>query len=124
LFTAVIAFRRLKSVSLRFIVAALVSANLLFLGLINMIPSSYFLGALWLWTVQLALLLVIAERYGISFRVPDQRNTRRVLAVLSLMLVAVVAASSYQAAFGGKYAYAVRAEIPWWTETTGERIIP
>jgi len=104
-------FFGIQDAKLRFLVATLFAANLIFLGLINLVPPSYFLGALWLWVFQLAILLSIAGRYALALEFPERSSARWVLLLICIFLVFSVLAGSYETSFGH---FAARSDYPWW----------
>lgn len=106
-------FRRISDSRSRLTVATLVSSNLIFLLLVFTTPPSYFMGAVWLWSIHLVLLLAMASQYGVSLRLPESTAARALLWVSALLLVLLVSLGSYETSFG-EYGYAVRASHPWW----------
>jgi len=103
-----------KDFTQRYIVVLLGFAQCIFLGMINTVPPAYFLDVLWVWSIHLALLLVIGERNGVMLRVPKTLRKKLGLATAVFVLFVSVAAASYQVSFADTYGYAARIEHPWW----------
>lgn len=114
-------FRQLEDVKLRLAVVMLIVANCIFLLMIVTVPPSYFLDVVWLWTAQLASLLIIAERHDVRIRLPRHRVCKAGLGILAVAMTLMVFAGSYEAAFGDKYGYAARAHAPWWMSDRGKQ---
>ena len=112
-FMGIIVFRRLEDAKSRFVVATLIATNCIFLIMINTVPPSYFLGVMWMWTGQLALLLLIAERYDVRIRLPRHGVFKTILGILAVVMTLMVFTGGYRAAFG-IHGYAARAHAPWW----------
>lgn len=108
---AVYILRKLSDIKQRFFVAILLVANVIFLLMMNTIPPSYFPDLIWVWTAQLAYLVVVGKRNGILFKV----TSKNWLKIFSLTIVAfiLVAFGSYQTSFGSKGYYA-RQQADWW----------
>jgi len=109
----IVVFRRVCDVRPRLILAALISSNLLFLLLVFTIPPSYFLGAVWLWSVHLVVLLMLARQHGVALRFPQSSTIRRAIMASAILLTLIVLAGSYETSFGD-HGYAVRAQHAWW----------
>jgi len=118
----IIVFRRLEDVKLRFVVATLIAANCIFLLLINTVPPSYFLDVVWLWTAELAMLLVLAERHGVAFKYVSGQARKMYLggAVIAIL---VIFPHAYGVAFGTE-GYAARQQLAWWSNAFEKNCYP
>lgn len=119
----VIGFRALGGIrdeTGRFMMMVLLCSNIMFLLIINVVPPSYFLGVMWLWTALFALMMTTAEQAGASLQFPHLPVSRTVRRLMALALILVVASGGYVMAFGDDYGYASRAEHAWWLAHTVE----
>jgi hypothetical protein len=99
----VLTLRRLHTTRPRLLVVTLLASQFVFLVGINTIPPAYFPDLIWLWALQLGMLLVIGERSGVS---PDNwlpRGRQRIVALgFAGGLVAVSAVMAYPVTFGSQ----------------------
>lgn len=109
LLLGIVTFRAMQDDFSRSFAITLMTNNAIFLLIINTIPPSYFFGVLWLWSMQLSLLVSANSHFSIL----RPRNDRSLL-VASIIIVLLLLSASSVTAFGG-HAYANRGESPWWT---------
>jgi hypothetical protein len=103
LVVGVLALRRLHTMRSRSVVVTLLATQLVFLLGINTIPPAYFPDLIWLWTLQLGLLLVIGERVGVSIEGMLPHGRQRTVALgFACGLVAVSAIGAYPVTFGDR----------------------
>ncbi len=112
LIVAVFILRKLSDLKQRFIVATLFVANVIFLIMINTIPPSYFPDLIWVWTAQLAYLVILGEKNGISFKITS-KIWRNIFYSSTIMLFLSVVLGSYQTTFG-QNGYKARQQADWW----------
>lgn len=110
------AFHQMRGMRQRWGIAVVVVSQLLFLFLIAVVPPSYFLAPLWLWTLQLALLYVTADNNGIIFRFPSMGIGKKIILISSTLMLLMIIVGTYKVAWSSKYAYSVRLEHPWWAK--------
>lgn len=95
---------------LRLSTATLVVGNVLFLFMISLMPPAYFSDVIWIWTGQLAYLLVIADKKAFL----QNFNISRTFNVIFASLIVIPAViGTYQTSFGSK-GYLARSHYPWW----------
>jgi O-antigen ligase len=98
----------------RIVIAILVGTNIVFMLLISTIPPAYFPDVLWLWTAQLALLIVSAERTGITRMIYIPATQCRALTgVVAVALFVMVTVGAYQTSIGAN-GYRARLYAGWW----------
>lgn len=112
LLLGIVGFRTMRDNFSRTLAITLMTSNAIFLLIINTIPPSYFLGVLWLWSMQLGL-LVSTTAHPDASSIYRLRNDRSLL-VASIIIVFLLLSASSLAAFGD-HGYANRGENPWWT---------
>ncbi len=109
---AFIVFRKLSDIKERYIVAILMAVNILFLIMINTIPPSYFPDLIWVWTAQLAYMVIIGEKNGVQLSITSGKwkYTFYFSMIIAFLLVIL---GSYQTTFGSK-GYLARQNADWW----------
>jgi len=113
-----LALRNILDIRRRFILSTLFVSNFIFLIMIAFIPPSYFPGLLWLWTAQLAYLVLEGERNGILFKI-GSRACRSAFLFFSCIALLLSASGSFQTTFGLK-SYSVREKKEGWLLRSGE----
>jgi len=110
----IFSLRKLEDSMARFQILLLLCSNIIFAVMITTVPPSYFMGVMWIWTAQIAMLVVIAERNeGIICRFKLSVYKKHIL-VATILISFLSLGVNYQVAFGEKYGYASRADHPWW----------
>ena len=117
LIIAALALRNILDIKRRFILSTLIVGNFIFLMMIAFIPPSYFPGLLWVWTAQLAYLVLEGERNGVLFRIRSG-TCRRAFVFFSCIALLLSVLGSYQTTFGAK-AYSVREKRDGWPLVSG-----
>lgn len=112
LIIAVFILRKLSDIKQRFIIAILLVANIIFLIMINTIPPSYFPDLIWVWTAQLAYIVIVGEKNGISFKIIS-KNWRNIFYFLATIAFLLVVLGSYRTTFG-QNGYKARQQADWW----------
>lgn len=116
LYLGLAVLRRSGDANQRFVSAVLIAANVIFLLMINTMPPSYFLGVLWVWTAQLALLILMAEGYGIRLGIPASTTGRYTALTVMAFVTLLILAGAYHTAFGAD-GYKARLTSPWWVKS-------
>lgn len=101
-----------SDIRLRFVAALLFTANVIFLLMIAVVPPSYFLDVLWVWSAQLVLLVVMGERYGLIPKIPFP-SSHKAWVVGAAAMGIVVSHAAYGVSFGSM-GYAARQNLSWW----------
>ena len=109
---AFIVFKKLSDIKERYIVAILVVVNISFLIMINTIPPSYFPDLLWVWTAQLAYMMIIGEKNGVQFSITSKRWKNIFYFSVTTAIILIIL-GSYQTTFGSK-GYLARQNADWW----------
>lgn len=109
---AFIVLRRLTDTKKRYLVAILIVVNILFLLMINTIPPSYFPDLIWVWTAQLAFMIIMGERDGVHFSITS-KSWKNILCFSAMITFFLVVFGSYQTTFGSK-GYSARQNANWW----------
>lgn len=104
---------RIKNDGDRFMALVLVASNSVFLLVINTMPPSYFIGVLWVWAAQLALLMSVAAKHHVRMGLPVTRTGRRAWMAAATIAALIVLTGGYHTAFGGN-GYKARLTSPWW----------
>ncbi len=107
-------FRGSQDDGKKLITAFLLLANILFLLLIALVPPSYFLDVMWLWSIHLVLLVVLAKMNGRVEKVAVVKKGDRHIAWAAVIIVICGMIGGYRTSFGGNYGYASRLSSPWW----------
>jgi len=108
-----LSYRHFADDRTRLVSGLLLASNVVFMLMILTVPPSYFLGVCWIWTAQLAALLLMAGQNGASLSCSRHILVRRGLTVVGIVILLTVVVGGYETSFGD-YGYAVRAEQPWW----------
>jgi hypothetical protein len=103
--------KRLSDNKMRYVVAFTLAANIIFLILIITIPPTFFPGLVWVWTAQLAYLILIGGNYGIKKTITANRLRITFFIVLGILISVFFGA--YQTTFGSK-GYVARQDLDWW----------
>jgi hypothetical protein len=94
------------------VIRLLILGNILFLLGITFMPPSYFQEVLWLWTGQLAYLIVLGEKSGLSLTSRSRRFDKKFMlavgGITALVLVGTVSVSH------GSLGYPGRHQKDWW----------
>jgi hypothetical protein len=96
----------------RLLIRLLILGNLVFMTGINLMPPAYSQEVVWLWTVQLAYLAVVARRNGL---LPTMRGRtwRTIFVASSVAFAAGVLAGSAAVAWGSM-GYSAARHADWW----------
>lgn len=109
---AFIVLRKLSDTKKRYVVAIFLVVNILFLIMINTIPPSYFPDLIWVWTAQLAYMVIMGEQNGIRLSITSRR-WKNIFYFSMIIAVFLVVFGSYQTTFGPK-GYLARQNADWW----------
>jgi hypothetical protein len=109
---AFIVLRKLSDIKKRYIVGIFLVVNILFLIMINTIPPSYFPDLIWVWTAQLAYMVIMGEKNGVHLSITSKswENTFYFSVIIAFFLVVL---GSYQTTSGSK-GYLARQNADWW----------
>ena len=105
------AFKRTKEKNARYILSVLFAIQFIFLFVINTLPPSYFPDVIWVWTAQIAVSLVIAQKYGVNFHISRERR-RVVLPAIFLLIIFPNCLGIYKNTFGAN-GYMARQDALW-----------
>lgn len=109
------ALGRLRDTRTRLLVATLTAANMIFMLMINTVPPAYFPDVVWVWTMQLGLLVVLRQRAGVALisSTSSVARVRRFTGAAVTVLVLMVAIGAFRTTFGTQ-GYDARRQAAWW----------
>lgn len=113
LVVGVLTLHRLQTTGPRLFVLMLLATQFMYLLGINTIPPAYFPDLIWLWALQLGLLLVIGERVGVAADWMTRGRPWNVTLGVAGGLVAVSAIAAYPVTFGSR-GYQARLDGEGW----------